>query len=97
MKTGILPRLLLVVLPVLIGLLTALGDDCLSYNPRNLSIVTIRRNGEVSYTVADGPHYIKNFPSFREATAGMRYMRSFNTICFKGRGTPFIREWLENR
>ncbi len=72
-------------------------EDCLSYNPNNLSIITLRKKGKTSYTVRDGEHWITNYPTFTDAYAAMAYMRNFNTICFQGRGTSNIRFWFEKR
>ncbi|MGH9281784.1 MAG: hypothetical protein ACRD0S_02480 [Acidimicrobiales bacterium] len=73
------------------------AEDCLSYNPKNLSIITLIRNGVTSYTVRDGSHWITNYPSFTDALNAMEYMGKFNTICFTGRGTPTINYWFEKR
>lgn len=73
------------------------AEDCLSYRANNLSIITLIRNGQTSYTVRDGSHWITNYPSFTDAVNAMEYMAKFNTICFTGRGTPTINYWFEKR
>ncbi|MFP5375431.1 MAG: hypothetical protein ACLGIO_01440 [Acidimicrobiia bacterium] len=73
------------------------AEDCLSYKPGNLSIITLIRNGRTSYTVRDGSHWITNYPTFTDAVNAMEYMAKFNTICFTGRGTPSINYWFEKR
>ena len=72
-------------------------EDCLSYSPHNLSVITLIRNGVTSYTVRDGSHWITNYPTFTDALNAMNYMAKFNTICFTGRGTPTINYWFEKR
>lgn len=75
----------------------ASAEDCLSYRPNNLSIITLIRNGLTSYTVRDGNHWITNYPTFTDALNAAEYMSKFNTICFTGRGTPTINYWFEKR
>lgn len=76
---------------------TTAAEDCLSYKPANLSIITLIRNGTTSYTVRDGSHWITNYPSFTDAVNALAYMSKYNTICFTGRGTPTINFWFEKR
>jgi hypothetical protein len=76
---------------------TAVTEDCLSYNPKNLSIITLIQDGRTSYTVREGTHWITNYPTFTDARSAMEYMTGFNTICFTGRGTPRITYWFEKR
>jgi hypothetical protein len=76
---------------------TAVVEDCLSFNPKRLSIITLIQDGKASYTVRDGAHWITNYPTFTDAKSAMEYMSGFNTICFTGRGTPRITFWFEKR
>jgi hypothetical protein len=76
---------------------TTVGDDCLSFNPKHLSILTLIQDGKASYTVRDDAHWITNYPTFTDAKNAMEYMSGFNTICFTGRGTPRITFWFEKR
>jgi hypothetical protein len=73
------------------------AEDCLGYNPNNLSVISLIRNGAKSYTVRDGSHWVTNYPTFTDAYNAMNYMSKFNTICFTGRGTPTINYWFEKR
>jgi hypothetical protein len=75
----------------------AVTEDCLSYQPTNLSIITIIQEGRPSYTVRDGRHWITNYRTFTDAYNATQYMTKFNTICFTGRGTPRITYWFEKR
>lgn len=75
----------------------AVIEDCLSFNPKTLSIITLIQDGKTSYTVRDGAHWITNYPTFTDARNAMEYMSGFNTICFTGRGTPRITFWFEKR
>lgn len=89
---------LLIAIVVLSLTIRTYASDCLSFNPHNLSILTVKKNGQTSYTVCDGPHHaITNYPSFSEASAAMKYMKKFNTICFQGRGTSNVSWTFENR
>jgi hypothetical protein len=75
----------------------AAAEDCLSYKPTNLSIITIIQEGVTSFTVRDGHHWITNYKTFTDAYNARQYMTKFNTICFTGRGTPRITYWFEKR
>jgi hypothetical protein len=72
-------------------------EDCIGYNPQNLSIMILRRSGVTSYIIRDGDHWIVDAPTFVGAMSGMEYMSNFNTICYEGRGTNEIKSWFELR
>lgn len=73
------------------------AEESRSYNPNNLSIITLTQDGRTTYTVRDGSHWITNYPTFTDAYNALQYMRGFNMICFEGRGTNNIRSWFEKR
>jgi hypothetical protein len=75
----------------------AILEDCLAYQPKNLSILGLIQDGRTSYTVRDGSHWITNYPTFTDAFNAMEYMSRFNTICFTGRGTSRVAFWFEKR
>lgn len=47
------------------------AEDCLSYKPGNLGIITLIRSGRTSYTVRDGSHWTPNHPTFTDAVNAM--------------------------
>jgi cathepsin L len=61
------------------------AEDCLPFNPNNL---TVKLNGS-NHTVADGNHYIVHFATAAQANAAIATIKKYNfkRICFVGR--PF--------
>lgn len=59
------------------------AEDCVSYNPSNLSVAA---SGD-AWVLRDGGHAIKLFDTPADAEDGKRIFRNWKKLCFIGRGS----------
>jgi hypothetical protein len=68
-------------------------EDCVSYDPGNLTIVQVNDSSGTWWSLRDGGHYLEAFTSQSRAIRGLRVAQQYTSHCFITRPNAVFEYW----
>jgi hypothetical protein len=62
------------------------SEDCIGYNPNNLTIVQVNNSDGTWWSLRDGGHFLEAYTTEALAVRGLRVAQQHSSHCYIGRG-----------